>query len=197
MNFSVEEENLICMYHTSDRRRTMARNRRICTGTCAMRSGRRTAKNSASATNRTPWRGSTSLRWRRSRAKNPCCGWRASGGRDFRASARRRNEAVGDGNTGRARREGGQFLIFLPSASLGHLAGSWSIFILPFRLALFVEYRRIRKGQIEGRKYTVKTHPCGRPCIRNATVRLLPPPFASSAFPPIGGGRSARRSARP
>ena len=23
MNFSVEEENLICMYHTSDRRRTM------------------------------------------------------------------------------------------------------------------------------------------------------------------------------
>ena len=27
MNFSVEEENLICMYHTSDRRRTMARKR--------------------------------------------------------------------------------------------------------------------------------------------------------------------------
>ena len=25
MNFSVEEENLICMDHTSDRRRTMAR----------------------------------------------------------------------------------------------------------------------------------------------------------------------------
>ena len=25
MNFSVEEENLICMYHISDRRRTMAR----------------------------------------------------------------------------------------------------------------------------------------------------------------------------
>ncbi len=25
MNFGVEEENLICMYHTSDRRRTMAR----------------------------------------------------------------------------------------------------------------------------------------------------------------------------
>ena len=25
MNFSVEEENLICMYHTSDRRRTIAR----------------------------------------------------------------------------------------------------------------------------------------------------------------------------
>ena len=25
MNFSVEEENLICMYHTSDRRRPMAR----------------------------------------------------------------------------------------------------------------------------------------------------------------------------
>ena len=25
MNFSVEEENLICMYHTSDLRRTMAR----------------------------------------------------------------------------------------------------------------------------------------------------------------------------
>ena len=25
MNFSVEEENLICMYHTSDCRRTMAR----------------------------------------------------------------------------------------------------------------------------------------------------------------------------
>ena len=25
MNFSVEDENLICMYHTSDRRRTMAR----------------------------------------------------------------------------------------------------------------------------------------------------------------------------
>ena len=25
MNFSVEEENLICMYHTSGRRRTMAR----------------------------------------------------------------------------------------------------------------------------------------------------------------------------
>ena len=25
MNFSVEEENLICMYQTSDRRRTMAR----------------------------------------------------------------------------------------------------------------------------------------------------------------------------
>ena len=25
MNFSVEEENLICMYHTSDRRRTMER----------------------------------------------------------------------------------------------------------------------------------------------------------------------------
>ena len=25
MNFSVEEENLICMYHTSDRRRTMVR----------------------------------------------------------------------------------------------------------------------------------------------------------------------------
>ncbi len=25
MNFSVEEENLICMYHTSDRRRTMTR----------------------------------------------------------------------------------------------------------------------------------------------------------------------------
>ena len=25
MNFSVEEEHLICMYHTSDRRRTMAR----------------------------------------------------------------------------------------------------------------------------------------------------------------------------
>ena len=25
MNFSVEEENLICMYHNSDRRRTMAR----------------------------------------------------------------------------------------------------------------------------------------------------------------------------
>ena len=25
MNFSVEEENLICMYHTPDRRRTMAR----------------------------------------------------------------------------------------------------------------------------------------------------------------------------
>lgn len=25
MNFSVEEENLICVYHTSDRRRTMAR----------------------------------------------------------------------------------------------------------------------------------------------------------------------------
>ena len=24
MNFSVEEENLICVYHTSDRRRTMA-----------------------------------------------------------------------------------------------------------------------------------------------------------------------------
>ena len=24
MNFSVEEENLICIYHTSDRRRTMA-----------------------------------------------------------------------------------------------------------------------------------------------------------------------------
>lgn len=27
MNFSVEEENLICMYHTSDRRQTMARMR--------------------------------------------------------------------------------------------------------------------------------------------------------------------------
>ena len=27
MNFSVEEENLICMYHISDRRRTMARMR--------------------------------------------------------------------------------------------------------------------------------------------------------------------------
>ena len=27
MNFSVEEENLICMYHTSDRRRTMAQMR--------------------------------------------------------------------------------------------------------------------------------------------------------------------------
>ena len=27
MNFSVEEENLICMYHTSDRCRTMARMR--------------------------------------------------------------------------------------------------------------------------------------------------------------------------
>ena len=27
MNFSVEEENFICMYHTSDRRRTMARMR--------------------------------------------------------------------------------------------------------------------------------------------------------------------------
>ena len=25
MNFSVDEENLICMYHTSDRRRTMVR----------------------------------------------------------------------------------------------------------------------------------------------------------------------------
>ena len=25
MNFSVEKENLICMYHASDRRRTMAR----------------------------------------------------------------------------------------------------------------------------------------------------------------------------
>ena len=25
MNFSVEEENLICMYHTSDRRRAIAR----------------------------------------------------------------------------------------------------------------------------------------------------------------------------
>ena len=25
MNFSVEEEKLICMYHTSDRRQTMAR----------------------------------------------------------------------------------------------------------------------------------------------------------------------------
>ena len=25
MNFSVEEENLICMYHTSDRRQTVAR----------------------------------------------------------------------------------------------------------------------------------------------------------------------------
>ena len=25
MNLSVEEENLICMYHTSDRRQTMAR----------------------------------------------------------------------------------------------------------------------------------------------------------------------------
>ena len=25
MNFSVEEENLICIYHTSDHRRTMAR----------------------------------------------------------------------------------------------------------------------------------------------------------------------------
>ncbi len=25
MNFSVEEENLICIYHASDRRRTMAR----------------------------------------------------------------------------------------------------------------------------------------------------------------------------
>ena len=25
MNFSVEEENLSCIYHTSDRRRTMAR----------------------------------------------------------------------------------------------------------------------------------------------------------------------------
>ena len=25
MNLSVEEDNLICMYHTSDRRRTMAR----------------------------------------------------------------------------------------------------------------------------------------------------------------------------
>ena len=25
MNFSVEEENLICVYHTSDRRRRMAR----------------------------------------------------------------------------------------------------------------------------------------------------------------------------
>lgn len=25
MNFSVEEENLICMYHTPDRRRTIAR----------------------------------------------------------------------------------------------------------------------------------------------------------------------------
>ena len=25
MNFSVEEENLICVYHTSDRRQTMAR----------------------------------------------------------------------------------------------------------------------------------------------------------------------------
>ena len=25
MNFSVEEENLICIYHISDRRRTMAR----------------------------------------------------------------------------------------------------------------------------------------------------------------------------
>ena len=25
MNFSVEEENLICMYHTSDRRRTMGK----------------------------------------------------------------------------------------------------------------------------------------------------------------------------
>ena len=25
MHFTVEEENLICMYHTSDRRRTMAR----------------------------------------------------------------------------------------------------------------------------------------------------------------------------
>ena len=27
MNFSVQEENLICMYHTSERRRTMARMR--------------------------------------------------------------------------------------------------------------------------------------------------------------------------
>ena len=27
MNFSVEEENLICMYHTSDRRRTMVQMR--------------------------------------------------------------------------------------------------------------------------------------------------------------------------
>lgn len=27
MNFSVEEENLICIYHTSDRHRTMARMR--------------------------------------------------------------------------------------------------------------------------------------------------------------------------
>ena len=27
MNFSVEEENLICVYHTSDRRRTMAQMR--------------------------------------------------------------------------------------------------------------------------------------------------------------------------
>jgi hypothetical protein len=27
MNFSVEEENLICMHHTSDRRRTMAQMR--------------------------------------------------------------------------------------------------------------------------------------------------------------------------
>mgnify|MGYP000461883256 CR=1 FL=1 len=30
MNFSVEEENLICMYHTSDRRRTMARMLAAC-----------------------------------------------------------------------------------------------------------------------------------------------------------------------
>ena len=41
MNFSVEEENLICMYHTSDRRRTMAlpdmdtEMRRLANGTIA------------------------------------------------------------------------------------------------------------------------------------------------------------------
>ena len=39
MNFSVEEENLICMYHTSDRRRTIARMdtemRRLANGTIA------------------------------------------------------------------------------------------------------------------------------------------------------------------
>ena len=50
MNFSVEEENLICMYHTSDRRRTMARMlaalpdmdtemRRLANGTIASWSG--------------------------------------------------------------------------------------------------------------------------------------------------------------
>ena len=44
--------------------------------------------------------------------------------------------------------------MFLPSASLGHLAGSWSL-VLPLRLALSVGYRKIGAVQIAAGKNPV------------------------------------------